>query len=124
MFLPYHTKNQPHFQVSKGTYSHFIKICKYANKNQLSEAAPMHTSTTTTHHQHPLSLLQPTPITANPPTKHSHPQRSTPTTKTHKGHLPLLTPSMVDGSSSIIDWFEPWLKVLFFEFEPWLKKGV
>ena len=30
MFLPYHAKIQPHFQVSKRTYSHFIKIHKYA----------------------------------------------------------------------------------------------
>ena len=30
MFLPYHAKTQPHFQESKRTYSHFIKICKYA----------------------------------------------------------------------------------------------
>ena len=30
MFLPYHAKNQPHFQVSERTYSHFIKICKNA----------------------------------------------------------------------------------------------
>ena len=30
MFLPYHAKYQHHFQVSKRTYSHFIKIRKYA----------------------------------------------------------------------------------------------
>ena len=30
MFLPYHAKNQPHFQVSKRTYSHFMEIRKYA----------------------------------------------------------------------------------------------
>ena len=30
MFLPYHAKNQPHFQVSEMTYSHFMEIRKYA----------------------------------------------------------------------------------------------
>ena len=30
MFLPYHAKNQPHFQVSERTYSHFIEIRKDA----------------------------------------------------------------------------------------------
>jgi len=29
VFLPYHAKNQPHFQVSKRTYSHFMEICKW-----------------------------------------------------------------------------------------------
>ena len=28
MFLPFHAKNQTHFQVSERTYSHFIEICK------------------------------------------------------------------------------------------------
>ena len=28
MFLPYHAKNQPHFQVSERTFNHFIEICK------------------------------------------------------------------------------------------------
>ena len=28
MFLPYHAKNQPHFQVSERTYGNFIEICK------------------------------------------------------------------------------------------------
>ena len=30
MFLPYHAKNQPRFQVFERIYCHFIKICKYA----------------------------------------------------------------------------------------------
>ena len=30
MFLPYHAKNQPHFQVSERTYSRFIEIRKDA----------------------------------------------------------------------------------------------
>ena len=33
--LPYHAKNQPHFQVSERTYSHFIEIRRDAKINCL-----------------------------------------------------------------------------------------
>ena len=45
MFLPYHAKNQPHFQVSERIYSHFIEIgkfCKFAKISWLVARGDMH----------------------------------------------------------------------------------